>query len=232
MLMKLSLPPLPYALDALEPHVSRRTLAAHHGQHHAAYLDKTRSLVRGSPLDSASLAEIVVSDAAHTDSALFNAAAQAWNHGFYWSSMRPGGGGAAYGAIAPWIRAGFGNQRAFGLAFAAAAGERFGSGWTWLVLDGDRLRITATSNAQTPLTTRQAPLLALDIWEHAYYLDYEHRRSDYIAVFLDHLVNWDFANQKLSLALGARAQTPIALASAAHGDSGDSAIAVGSHSRR
>lgn len=195
--MSLTLPPLPYALDALEPDISRRTLAAHHGNHHAAYVEKTRVLTQRTPLESAPLEEIVRASAPQGGS-LFNAAAQAWNHAFYWNSLRPSGGGEAYGPIAERIEESFGNQRAFRQQFVTAAGDQFGSGWVWLVLDAGRLRIMATSNADTPLVTSVVPLLTLDVWEHAYYLDYQHRRLDYIAAFLAHLVNWDFANRSLA----------------------------------
>jgi Fe-Mn family superoxide dismutase len=207
--MSLTLPPLPYGLDALEPHISRRTLAAHHGYHHAAYVDKTRVLVHGTQLESATLEEIIRSSAEPRKHGLFNAAAQAWNHAFYWRSMRPGGGGEANGAVAQLIAKQFGTQRAFSQQFVTAAGDQFGSGWAWLVLDGEQLKITSTPNAATPLTTSQVPLLTLDVWEHAYYLDYQQRRLDYIAAFLAHLVDWDFANQNLSAAQRARA--PISL---------------------
>lgn len=195
--MSLSLPSLPYALDALEPYISRQALAVHHGRHHAAYVEKTRRLVQRTPLESASLEQIVRASADQHNQSLFNAAAQAWNHAFLWKSMRPGGGGEAHGQVAQLIEAGFGSQRAFGQEFVTVAGDQFGSGWAWLVLDGDRLRITATSNAETPLTTEQKPLLAIDVWEHAYYLDYQYRRLDYIAAFLAHLVDWNFANHNL-----------------------------------
>jgi superoxide dismutase, Fe-Mn family len=197
--MSLTLPPLPYALDALEPYLSRSTLSAHHGFHHAAYVEKTRVLTQRTPLESASLEDIVRASASRGD-ALFKAAAQAWNHEFYWNCLRPGGGGEASGAARELINATFGSQRAFSQQFVAAAGDQFGSGWAWLVLDEGRLRITATSNADTPLTTTAVPLLTLDVWEHAYYLDYQHRRLDYIAAFLAHLVNWDFLNQTLAAA--------------------------------
>ena len=198
--MSITLPALPYALDALEPHLSRHTLAAHHGHHHAAYVAKTRALIQGTPLESASLEDIVRSSAEH-DRALFNAAAQAWNHAFYWTSMTPGGGGEAHGQIAQLIEEGFDSQQAFNRQFVAAAGDQFGSGWVWLVLDGERLRLTATSNAETPLVTTAVALLTIDVWEHAYYLDYQHRRLDYIAAFLGHLADWNFANEKLAQAL-------------------------------
>lgn len=205
--MSITLPTLPYALDALEPHLSRRTLSVHHGNHHAAYVAKTRALTERSPLESASLEEIVCSPSAKQDQRLFNASAQAWNHELYWQSMRPGGGGEARGAIAELIEESFGTQRAFSQQFVTVAGDQFGSGWAWLVLEDSRVRIIATSNAQTPLTTPQLSLLTIDVWEHAYYLDYQQRRLDYIAAFLGHLINWEFANQNLArrLAVGAPA---------------------------
>jgi Fe-Mn family superoxide dismutase len=193
----LTLPRLPYALDALEPHLSRRTLAVHHGQHHAAYVEKTRALVTGTPLEVSSLEEIVRHSADLADRTLFQAAAQAWNHAFYWQSMKPGGGGEAHGDIAPLIENEFGSHRNLCEEFMAVAVDQFGSGWVWLVLDGDRLRATATSNAETPLTGSEVPLLVLDVWEHAYYLDYEHRRPKHVAAFLAHLANWEFANANL-----------------------------------
>jgi superoxide dismutase, Fe-Mn family len=195
--MSITQPPLPYALNALEPHISKRTVAAHYGYHHAGYVAKTRSLIQRTPLETTSLEEIVLASA-QQDRVLFNAAAQAWNHAFFWQSMRHGGGGEARGAIAGLIEESFGSQRVFSQQFVTAAGDQFGSGWTWLVLDGERLRIIATSNAETPLTSTQVPLLTIDVWEHAYYLDYQQRRLDYIASFIGHLINWDFANQNLA----------------------------------
>ena len=201
--MSITLPPLPYALETLEPHLSRRTLAVHHGNHHAAYVAKTRALIERTPLESASLEDIVRSSSTAQDQRLFNASAQAWNHEFYWHCMRPGGGGEARGAIAELIEESFGTQRAFSQQLVTVAGDQFGSGWAWLVLEGGRVRVIATSNAQTPLITPQIPLLTIDVWEHAYYLDYQQRRLDYIAAFLGHLVNWDFANQNLTRHLAA-----------------------------
>jgi Fe-Mn family superoxide dismutase len=207
--MNVTLPALPYALDALEPFVSRRTLAAHHGKHHAAYIEKTRRLVRGTALETASLEHIVQVSAKQLDRSLFNAAAQAWNHAFFWKSMRPGGGGEARGLVAELIEERFGSQRAFGQEFVTVAGDQFGSGWAWLVLDEDRLQIIATSNAETPLTTRQLPLLTIDLWEHAYYLDYQNRRLDYIAAFLGQLVDWEFANHVLGTTRGQKSAAGI-----------------------
>jgi Fe-Mn family superoxide dismutase len=215
--MNITLPSLPYAVDALEPHLSRRTLSVHHGNHHAAYVAKTRALI-STPPDTTEL-EDVVRSSAQKNQALFNASAQAWNHAFLWRSMRPGGGGEARGSIAQLIESSFGSQRAFSQQFVSAAGDQFGSGWAWLVLENDKLQIVATSNAGTPLTTTQRPLLTIDVWEHAYYLDYQHRRLDYIAAFLGHLVNWDFANENLERYCGARdsskTRRPTAASSAA-----------------
>ena len=207
--MSLTLPPLPYALDALEPHISRTTLSLHHGRHHAGYVEKTRQLVQGTPLESAGLERIVRASAGSPDRALFNAAAQAWNHEFYWHSMRAGGGGAAHGAAARRIRLSFGNHQAFCQAFIQAASEHFASGWAWLVLDGQRLRITTTANADTPLTSSLTPLLAVDVWEHAYYPDYQNRRVDYLAACLAHLVNWEFVNDNLEQ--GVHVPTAVAI---------------------
>lgn len=198
--MNVIVPPLPYAMDALEPHVSRRTLAAHYGRHHVAYVDKTRNLIESTPLESASLESIVQAGHELDKPSLFNAAAQAWNHSFYWSSMAPAGGGDAKGPIAELIEASFGSQSAFREQFVATAGGHFGSGWVWLVLDGERLKIVATDNAHTPLVSTRAPLFVIDVWEHAYYLDYQHRRLDYVSAFMTHLVNWDFANSNLAAA--------------------------------
>lgn len=203
--MSLAMPPLPYALDALEPHVSRSTLAVHYGRHHAGYVERVRALVRRTALESAPLEQIVRLSAQQTNSAsLFNASAQSWNHAFLWQSMRSGGGGEASGDIAALIQRDFGSHRAFCREFVAAAADQFGSGWAWLILDAGRLRIVATSNAATPLTTAQVPLLTIDVWEHAYYLDYQHRRLDYITAFLAHLVNWEFANRNLLAAFDAQ----------------------------
>jgi len=194
-------------------------LAAHHGNHHAAYIERTRALTQRTPLESATLEEIVIASASQ-DGSLFNVAAQAWNHAFFWKSLHPNGGGEPGGAIAERIEECFGSQRAFSQQFVTAAGDQFGSGWAWLVLDAGRLRILATSNAETPLVTAAVPLLTLDVWEHAYYLDYQHRRLDYIAAFLAHLINWDFANRTLAAALESQAQgasTPLSAPRAARG---------------
>ena len=199
--MPIELPSLPYAVDALEPHISRKTLEIHHGRHHRAYVEKTQSLVAGTPLAAASLEEIIAKTAGKkAKAALFNTAAQAWNHAFYWNSLSPRGGGAPGGALADLIDRDFASHAAFADAFKAAAVGQFGSGWAWLVLDGGRLAIAATSNADTPLARDQVPLLTVDVWEHAYYLDYQNRRADYVATFLDKLANWEFASRNLAQA--------------------------------
>lgn len=199
--MNVIVPALPYALDALEPHISRRTLAAHHGRHHVGYVEKTRKLIESTALETASLESIVNTAHELEKPTLFNAAAQAWNHSFYWSSMDPLGGGDAKGPIAELIESSFGSQRSFQEQFIATAGAYFGSGWVWLVLDGERLRIVATANAGTPFVSSATPLLTIDVWEHAYYLDYKYRRLDYVNAFMKHLVNWKFANANLAAAL-------------------------------
>ena len=199
--MPIELPSLPYAVDALEPHISRTTLEIHHGRHHRAYVEKTQSLVAGTPFAAASLEEIVAKTAGKkAKAALFNNAAQAWNHTFYWNSLSPRGGGAPSGQLADLIDRDFASHAAFVDAFKAAAIGQFGSGWAWLVLDGGRLAIAATGNADTPLARGQVPLLTVDVWEHAYYLDYQNRRADYVATFLDKLANWEFAGRNLEQA--------------------------------
>lgn len=218
--MTITLAPLPYALDALEPHMSRAALEAHHGHHHATYVKQVHELIRGTALDAAPLDEIVRVGARRTRKALYHAAAQAWNHAFFWQCMRPDGGGEPGGHLASMVARDFGSYAAMREQFATAAEHQFGSGWTWLVLHDDHLRIISTSNAGTPLVTRQVPLLTIDVWEHAYYLDYQYRRAAYIAGFIGHLVNWDFASRNLEAALAAHTQAsrnPDPIASVAHG---------------
>ncbi|WP_299617009.1 superoxide dismutase [Pelagibius sp.] len=187
--MAFELPSLPYAQDALEPHYSANTLSFHHGKHHAAYVTKLNELIAGSDHEGKSLEEIIAS----STGGLFNQAAQVWNHSFFWNSMKPGGGGSPDGALAEAIDAAFGSLEAFKQQFKSAGVGQFGSGWVWLVKDDGALKIVTTANAETPLTEGQVPLLTCDVWEHAYYLDYQNRRPDFIQSFLDNLVNWDFA---------------------------------------
>ena len=198
--MAFDLPPLPYSRDALAPAISEETLNFHYGKHHQAYVTNLNKLIEGTAHESAALEEIIKDAAKDSSKAgLFNNAAQVWNHTFYWHSMKPGGGGKPSGAIAGKIDADFGSYEKFAEAFKAAGGGQFGSGWAWLVLKDGKLAIRKTPNAETPLTEDGAvPLLTMDVWEHAYYLDYQNSRPNYMQAFLDKLVNWDFANQNLA----------------------------------
>ena len=196
-----TLPALPYDLDALEPHISRSTLEFHHGKHHAAYVTNLNNLVAGTDLEGKSLEETVQAVAGDTSKAgVFNNAAQVWNHSFYWQCMKPGGGERPTGALADKINADFGSFEAFVEQFKTAGATQFGSGWAWLVLDGGTLKITKTANADLPLAHGQTALLTMDVWEHAYYLDYQNRRPDYMTTFLEKLVNWDFVAANLAAA--------------------------------
>jgi len=196
-----TLPALPYGLDALEPHISRSTLEFHHGKHHAAYVTNLNNLVAGTDLEGKSLEQTVQAVAGDASKAgVFNNAAQVWNHSFYWQCMKPGGGDRPTGALADKINADFGSFEAFVEQFKAAGATQFGSGWAWLVLDGGTLKITKTANADLPLAHGQTALLTMDVWEHAYYLDYQNRRPDYMTTFLEKLVNWDFVAANLSAA--------------------------------
>ena len=194
--MAFKLPELPYAKDALEPHISAETLEYHHGKHHNAYVTNLNGLVEGTDLADKSLEEIV----AAAEGGTVNNAAQVWNHTFYWSCMRPGGGGAPSGALSEAIDRDFGSFEAFKEQFTKAGTTLFGSGWTWLVLDGGALKITQTSNADLPLKHGQTPLLTMDVWEHAYYIDYRNARPEYIGTFLESLVDWDFVGANFAKA--------------------------------
>jgi Fe-Mn family superoxide dismutase len=197
--MAIALPPLPYTENALEPHYSARTIGFHYGKHHKAYVDNLNKLIAGTPLETRPLEDIILAAAGDSSKVgMFNNAAQVWNHTFFWNCMGPGGGGRPTGDLAARIDATFGGYEKFAEQFKAAAVGRFGSGWAWLVLDGGTLKITSTANADTPVTSRQTALLTVDVWEHAYYLDYQNRRSDFVQAFLDHLVNWDFVGANLS----------------------------------
>jgi Fe-Mn family superoxide dismutase len=192
------LPPLPYADNALEPVISARTLGFHYGKHHKAYLDNLNKLIAGRDYADLSLEDIISRSAKQAgDAAIFNNAAQLWNHTFYWRSMRPQGGGTPPKALREKIEASFGSVDACKQQLAGAAISQFGSGWAWLVQDGDKLRVVKTGNADTPITAGLTPLLNVDVWEHAYYLDYQNRRADYVNAVLDKLVNWEFAQQNL-----------------------------------
>lgn len=194
--MAFELPPLPYAQNALEPYISSNTLGFHHGKHHAAYVNNANNLIQGTDLEKQSLEEIIqlaAKDASKVG--LFNNAAQIWNHTFYWDSMKPQGGGQPSGDLKDKIAQDFGSFDEFAKQFAQAATTQFGSGWAWLVMENGKLKVTKTGNADLPMIHGQTAILTCDVWEHAYYLDYQNRRPDYVGVFLDKLVNWDFAQQ-------------------------------------
>jgi superoxide dismutase, Fe-Mn family len=199
--MAFELPPLPYPKNALEPHMSSNTFDFHHGRHHQAYVTNLNNLIKGSPMESQPLEEIIKSSYKDTTkTGLFNNAAQVWNHTFFWNSMKPHGAGAPSGNLAAAITRDCGGIDKFKEQFKATAVSQFGSGWAWLVADKGQLKIIGTPNAVTPLAEGQAALLTCDVWEHAYYLDYQNRRPDFVQAFLDHLVNWDFAAQNLAKA--------------------------------
>jgi superoxide dismutase, Fe-Mn family len=193
-----TLPPLPYADNALDPIISANTIGFHYGKHHKAYVDNLNKLIVGTEFADLSLDKIVVATAGKADkAAIFNNAAQTWNHTFYWNSLKPKGGGEPPAALKQMIEASFGSVEACKKELAATAISQFGSGWGWLVLDGGKLKIVKTGNAEVPLTAGMKPLLTIDVWEHAYYLDYQNRRADYVNAVLDKLINWEFALQNV-----------------------------------
>jgi Fe-Mn family superoxide dismutase len=197
----IELPPLPYAQDALAPVISAETLSFHYGKHHKAYVDNLNKLVAGTDLADTPLEKVIAATAGKPDKAgLFNNAAQIWNHTFFWNSLQPNGGGAPTGAVARGIEAAFGGFDNFKKEFANAAMTQFGSGWAWLVADKGTLKVVKTPNAETPLTAGLTPLVTIDVWEHAYYLDYQNRRADFVAAVIDKLLNWEFANANLARA--------------------------------
>jgi len=196
--MPFTLPPLPYARDALAPHISAETLDFHHGKHHNAYVVNLNGLVQGAEADDSNLEELILSSAGDAAKAgVFNNAAQIWNHSFYWNCMKPGGGGKPAGALLRAIEDAFGSWEDFRTAFKQACVTQFGSGWGWLVSDGGKLKIVKTANADLPLAHGQTALLTCDVWEHAYYIDFRNRRPDYVDTFLDHLVNWDWVESRM-----------------------------------
>jgi len=199
--MAFTLPPLPYAPDALAPHMSAETFSFHHAKHHNAYVVNLNNLIAGTAHEKSSLEEIIHASAKDASLAgVFNNAAQVWNHTFFWNSMKPNGGGKPTGAIAAAIDKAFGSLDAFKEEFKKAAVGQFGSGWAWLVSENGTLKITKTANADLPLVHGQTAILTCDVWEHAYYLDFQNRRPDFVQSFLDNLVNWDFANANLAAA--------------------------------
>jgi superoxide dismutase, Fe-Mn family len=194
-----ALPPLPYSEAALAPVISANTLSLHHGKHHQAYVDKVNALVSGTEFEGQPLERIILATSGQADRAeLFNNAAQAWNHAFHWRSMKPKGGGKPAAALAARIDAAFGSFEAFKEQFTHAAVAQFGSGWAWLVVDGDLLKIATTPNARPPLIEGHKPLLTVDLWEHAYYLDYQNRRPDYVQAVFDKLLDWEFAAENFA----------------------------------
>lgn len=197
--MKLELPELPYASDALEPHISAQTFSFHHGKHHNTYVNKGNELLSDAGIDADSLEELVKA-CAEKGGPLFNNVAQHYNHSFFWKSMKPGGGGQPGGAIADRIEQDLGGYDEFRKQFIDNGTTQFGSGWVWLVAEGGKVKVVKTANANTPLTEGATPLLVCDVWEHAYYLDYQNRRPDFLAAFVDKLINWDFANENLAKA--------------------------------
>ena len=190
------LPALPYDKDALQPHMSSETFSFHHEKHHNAYVQNLNKLLSESPMKEMGLEEIIKSSAKDPNKAgIFNNAAQIWNHSFFWHSMRANGGGKPSGVLLEKIEGDFGSYEEFAGKFKTAGATQFGSGWAWLVYDlsEGKLKVIKTPNAETPITEGQIPVLTCDVWEHAYYIDYQNKRPDYISVFLEHLANWEFA---------------------------------------
>lgn len=193
------LPPLPYGENALEPIITAKTMSFHYDKHHKGYVDNLNKFIAGTEYADLSLEKIITSTAGQPEkTSIFNNAAQTWNHTFYWKSMSPKGGGEPPAALKQKIDSSFGSVDACKKEFASAAVSQFGSGWAWLVLDGGKLKVVKTANADVPLTTGMKPLLAIDVWEHAYYLDYQNRRVDYVNALLDKLINWEFAQKNAS----------------------------------
>jgi Fe-Mn family superoxide dismutase len=196
--MPAALPELPYSKDALEPHISSKTLEFHHGKHHNAYVTNLNKLISGTPMENLSLEDIILKSSKDPSMAgIFNNSAQVWNHTFYWNCMKKNGGGKPSGKLAAEIDKAFGSFDKFIEEIKNAAATQFGSGWAWLVKEGDALKIMKTSNADTPMVHGAKALLTIDVWEHAYYLDWQNRRPDYIAAFFENLVNWDFVESQM-----------------------------------
>jgi len=192
------LPPLPYAESALDPAISANAIGFHHGKHHKGYVDTLNKLLAGTEFANRSLEKLIATTVGKSDkAAIFNNAAQTWNHTFYWRSLRPKGDGEPPAALKQRIEASFGTLDACKKELTTAATTQFGTGWAWLVLDADKLKVVKTANAETPLTAGARPLVAIDGWEHAYYLDYQNRRADYVSAVLDKLINWGFAADNL-----------------------------------
>lgn len=190
--MAFELPPLPYEKDALEPYISTTTMEFHYGKHHKAYVDNLNKLIAGTDFENRSLEEIIKETYGRPEFiGIFNNAAQDWNHTFFWNCMSPDGGKEPEGELRQKIERDFGSYEKFKDEFKSAAVSQFGSGWAWLVEEDGKLKVTKTSNADTPIAHNQKPLITCDVWEHAYYLDYQNRRPDFVEAFLDHLVKWN-----------------------------------------
>lgn len=198
--MAFELPQLPYAPDALEPHISARTMNVHHGKHHKTYVDKLNALIQGTEHEGKSLEEVILSTAKQ-GGGVFNNAAQVWNHSFFWRCLKPGGSGAPTGELALKINSAFDSFDAFKREFQQAAAGQFGSGWAWLVWDGGKVGISTTPNAHNPMAAGDVALFTVDVWEHAYYLDYQNRRPDFVKTVLDELADWEFAERNLNAVL-------------------------------
>jgi len=195
----LTLAPLPYEENALEPVISAKTLAFHHGRHHRGYVETTNKLIANTELAGLSLDRIVTLTAGNAERAsIFNNAAQAWNHAFYWQCLKPNGGGTPPMALKQKMEAAFGSVDACEKELANNATGQFGSGWAWLVLEGAKLKVIKTANAHTPITQGLKPLLTIDVWEHAYYLDYQNKRADHVSAVIQKLINWGFAAENLA----------------------------------
>ena len=196
--MSFTLPELPYDKNALEPHISAETLEFHHGKHHNAYVTNLNKLIAGTPHEDKPLEDII----ARSEGGMFNNAAQVWNHTFYWNSLKPGGGGEPTGSLGDAIARDFGSFAKFKEALADAAATQFGSGWAWLVLDGGKLQVMKTANADLPIKHGRTALLTIDVWEHAYYVDYRNARPKYVDAVIANLLNWDFAAMNFEKASG------------------------------
>jgi Fe-Mn family superoxide dismutase len=197
--MPFSLPSLPYKMDALEPFISEKTFGFHYGKHHQAYVTNLNNLVKDTEFASLTLSEIISKTHSDADkSGIFNNAAQVWNHSFFWHSMKPQGGGEPIGNLQIQINKDFGSFENFKEEFKKAGATQFGSGWAWLVWENDKLKIVKTANAHLPAVNGQVPILTVDVWEHAYYLDYQNRRPDYLSIFLENLANWEFAENNFN----------------------------------
>ena len=202
--MAFELSPLPYDYNSLEPHISANTMHFHHYKHHQAYVTNLNTLIKGTPDEKKPLEELIKESAGKADKVkIFNNAAQVWNHDFFWHCMKPQGGGKPNGEVSGTLDQAFGSIDGFKDEFKKAAIEQFGSGWAWLVLDKGQLKITKTANADLPLAHGQTALLTCDVWEHAYYLDYQNRRPDFVQAFLDHLVDWNFVAKNLTSRMAA-----------------------------